>query len=185
MTDAVVVESYNPKWVDWFTEIQKSIWPSLQDVAIAIEHVGSTSVPGLAAKPIIDIDIIVPDKSFLDQTIGRLGRLGYEHRGNLGIQDRDAFRKRQQVYRHNLYVCPKDSISLQNHLCLRDSLRENSKLRNEYASIKLQLARRFPDSIDDYIEGKTDFILSILRAHGYGPDRLEAIRLANLAPEKK
>lgn len=185
MSKRVVVEPYNPNWADQFLELKNSIWPSVKDVAISIEHVGSTSVLGLAAKPIIDIDIVIPDMTSLDQAILKLGELGYEHRGNLGIKDREAFKPSKANYRHNLYVCPKDSIALQNHLCLRDSLRANSNLRDEYASIKCRLAREYPDSIDDYIEGKTEFILGILRTYGYGPDSLEEIRIANLAPAKK
>jgi GrpB-like predicted nucleotidyltransferase (UPF0157 family) len=185
MTKNVVVEPYNPKWAHWFAEIKESIWPAIEDFALSIEHVGSTSVPGLAAKPIIDIDIIIPNMSSLNQAIAKLGELGYVHRGNLGIQDREAFKKKEPIHRHNLYVCPQNSISLQNHLCLRNSLREDPSLRDEYAAIKYKLAEKFPDSIDDYIEGKTEFILNILRSHGYGPDNLEAIRIANLAPSKK
>jgi len=187
MNQKVTVENYNPEWPDIFVKIRNLIWPKVSDFALAIEHVGSTSVPGLAAKPIIDIDIIIPEMSFLDLTISRLAILGYAHRGNLGIQDREAFRSQNPspIHKHNLYVCPKNSISLRNHLCLRDTLKNNESLREEYGRLKQELALKYPDSIDDYIEGKTQFILGILRSHGFGPDYLESIRLANLAPAGK
>jgi GrpB-like predicted nucleotidyltransferase (UPF0157 family) len=185
MPKEVTVEAYNPNWPNQFLEIEKTIWPLVKDFAVSIEHVGSTSVPGLAAKPILDIDLVIPDMSYLNQTKLELGKLGYEHRGNLGIQDREAFRATQAIYRHNLYVCPASSVALRNHLCLRDTLRTNSALRDEYAMLKYRLSTTFSESIDDYVEGKTKFILEILSSRGFGPDNLEAIRVANLAPQKK
>lgn len=185
MSKQVIVEDYNPLWAQHFQEIKDVLWTAVNDFALSIEHVGSTSVPGLAAKPVIDVDIIIRDMSFLDRTVAALNALGYEHRGNLGIVEREAFRASNPARKHNLYVCPKDSISLRNHLCLRDALRINTELRDQYSELKKQLAAKFPDSIDDYVEGKTDFILNILKDHGYGPDSLKAIRMANLAPAKK
>lgn len=175
----VIVQPYDPVWTENFREFAAQIWPAVKDFALSVEHVGSTSVPGLAAKPVIDIDVIIPDMTFLGRAVQRLGSLGYEHRGNLGIQDREAFKKAKPNFAHNLYVCPKDSISLRNHLCLRETLRADPKLRDEYAKLKFLLAAKFPDSIDDYIEGKSEFILGILKRHGFGPDNIEAIRTAN------
>lgn len=184
MQKQVNVVSYNPEWAKQFTTLKNFIWPTISDFAISIEHVGSTSVVGLAAKPVIDIDIIIPDMSFMNQAIQQLKTIGYEHRGNLGIEDRHAFRANLPQAKHNLYVCPQDSIALKNHLCLRDTLRSNSILRDEYSALKQKLALQFPDSMDQYVEGKTDFILKILAENGLGSDRLEEIRIANLAPKK-
>jgi GrpB-like predicted nucleotidyltransferase (UPF0157 family) len=184
MSNQVVVEPYNPDWALQFSRIRGLIAPAVKGIAIAIEHVGSTSVVGLAAKPTIDIDIIIPDRSYLSRVIVKLEEIGYKYCGDLGIRDRDAFRATQPIYRHNLYVCPQESAALKNHLCLRDSLRADSQLRDEYSELKCRLAIRFPQSIDDYIEGKTEFILGVLRRSGYAPDSLEEIRIANLAPSK-
>ena len=181
----VVVRPYDPEWANQFLELKKIIWPEIMDFAVSIEHVGSTSVLGLAAKPVIDMDIIIPDMSFLDKIIERLGRIGYEHRGNLGIVDRESFKSKHPLIKHNLYVCPQESIALKNHIFLRDTLRENHELRDEYSSLKKELALKFPDSIDDYVEGKTDFILKVLQMNGLSSDRLEDIRKANLAPKKE
>lgn len=180
--DSILVQSYNPQWPEHFAELRNTLWTAVADFAVSIEHVGSTSVLGLWAKPIIDIDIIIPDASFLPKSIEALTTLGYDHRGNLGIVDRDAFRARQPKFIHNLYVCPRDSLSLKNHLCLRDTLRASEPLREEYSALKRELARQFPQSIDDYVEGKTSFILKILEQNGLAPDRLEQIRVMNLAP---
>jgi GrpB-like predicted nucleotidyltransferase (UPF0157 family)/ribosomal protein S18 acetylase RimI-like enzyme len=182
MTNEVVVEPYNPDWPNQFEEIKRTLWSAVGEFATSIEHVGSTSVPGLAAKPILDIDIVIHDMSLLDRAILALGELGYEHRGNLGIEGREAFRAQNPTHRHNLYVCLENCLALRNHLCLRDALRAIPSLRDEYAAIKFRLAREFPDSIDHYIEGKTEFILRVLHTHGHDPESLEQIRLANLAP---
>lgn len=187
MSQNIIIESYNPNWAIQFQEIKDLIWPLVKNSALAIEHVGSTSIVGLAAKPIIDIDIIIPDMSYLDQVVKSLSIIGYEHRGNLGIENREVFKTLQPLHKHNLYVCSKDSIALNNHLTLRDVLRTNSALRDEYAAIKYGLAEKFPDSIDAYVEGKTDFILKILEKseNGLSANELETIRSANLSPVKK
>ncbi len=185
MSKQVVVVPYDSHWASQFETLKQTLWSVVKDFAISIEHVGSTSIPGLAAKPILDIDIVIPDYSFLNETIAALRTLGYEHRGNLGIEDREAFKNLNATIKHNLYVCPKESVALKNHLCLRDTLRTNPQLREEYSSLKQMLAQKFPDSIDDYVEGKTDFILKILESNGLESDRLDSIRKMNLAPSKK
>jgi GrpB-like predicted nucleotidyltransferase (UPF0157 family) len=184
MQKIVSVVPYDPAWAQQFLDIKNTIWPLIADFAISIEHVGSTSIVGLAAKPVIDIDIIIPDMTFLENTIQQLATLGYDHRGDLGIEDRHAFRAKQAQVKHNLYVCPQNSIALKNHLSLRDALRANSALRDEYSVLKQELAVKYRDNIDQYVEGKTDFILKILAENGLSSERLAEIREANLAPQK-
>jgi GrpB-like predicted nucleotidyltransferase (UPF0157 family) len=181
----VIVRPYDPSWAIQFEELKNFLWPHVKDFAVSIEHVGSTAVPGLVAKPVIDIDIVIPDKSFLPLAVERLTALGYEHKGDLGIVDRDAFRAPQHPIKHHLYVCPQDSLSLKNHLFLRDTLRSFTELRDEYGTLKNHLASKHSDSIDDYIEGKTDFILKILKKNGLGSGHLEEIRLANRSPQNR
>lgn len=81
---------------------------------------------------------------------------------------------------HNLYVCPRDSVALRNHVTLRDHLRVHPRDVVAYSSLKKQLAARFPDDIRRYVEGKTDFILSILAQYGFTSDSLDSIRHANM-----
>jgi GrpB-like predicted nucleotidyltransferase (UPF0157 family) len=113
------------------------------DVAIRIEHVGSTSVPGLAAKPIIDMTVVVGGRD-VPLTIKRLATLGYRHRGNLGIEDREAFDGRPDLPRHNLYVCPEGTIGVVNQLAVRDYLRAQSDAARHYGNLKRRLAIEFP-----------------------------------------
>jgi GrpB-like predicted nucleotidyltransferase (UPF0157 family) len=91
------------------------IWPHIQDVATAIEHVRSTSVRGLAAKPIIDMTIVVPAAAAVRTVIDRPTTIGYRHRGDLGVTDREAFARPEGTPDHHLYACVAGSDALRNH----------------------------------------------------------------------
>ncbi len=177
----VQVLAYDPRWPIQFEALHQLLWPAVHDLATSIEHVGSTSVPGLAAKPVIDLDIIITSREVLPQITSRLGALGYIHRGNLGIENRESYSIPEPNRTHRLYVCPASSLALKNHLTLRDHLRANPKDRDIYAAIKQQLARQFPNDIDKYIAGKTEFILKILSSNGFESRQLNIIRRANSA----
>jgi len=176
----VLVADYDPSWPDMFEALRRPVWAAVRDVAVVVEHVGSTAVPGLAAKPIIDMDVVVASSDNMSEAIARLATLGYVHRGNLGIEDREAFGSPRGLPDHNLYVCPEGSTALANHLALRDFLRRDSVAVAEYGRIKKQLAASFPNDIDSYIAGKTDFILTVLRNAGLRESALQTIRDANL-----
>ncbi len=173
------VLDYDALWPAQFEALYKLLWPAVQGLATGIEHVGSTSVPGLAAKPVIDLDIVIPSRELLPQITGRLASLGYIHRGNLGIEDRESYSIPEPKRTHRLYVCPVSSLALRNHLTLRDHLRANPQDRDAYAQLKHQLAGQFPNDIDSYIAGKTDFIVSILASNGFARIQLNGIRRAN------
>jgi GrpB-like predicted nucleotidyltransferase (UPF0157 family) len=175
----VRVVDYDPSWPDQFASIKDRVWPAVSDFALRIEHVGSTSVAGLAAKPVIDLDIVIPSRAELPLAISRLAELGYEHLGELGIEDRDAFRARADEPAHNLYVCPAESVGLRNHLALRNHLRSHPADASAYAALKKRLALQFPQDVDSYGEAKTGFILVILAQYGFSSDRLDDICRAN------
>src|SRR5689334_5674826 len=136
----VKVVEYREEWVAQFEVLKAALAPSLFGLALAIEHVGSTSVPGLAAKPVIDIDIVVRDKKAMIPLISRLAGLGYVHQGDLGIAGREAFEGGYPGVSHHLYACLKGGLALRNHLALRDALRQDSALRDDYGRLKLRLA---------------------------------------------
>ena len=121
MADVVVLD-YDPRWPDHFEQLRAIVWPAVAGIATAIEHLGSTSVPGLSAKPVIDMDVVVP-ASRVEEAISRLADLGDRHRGNLGIEGREAFRAPAGSVPHHLYLCPADSPALANHIAVRDHLR--------------------------------------------------------------
>ncbi len=179
MPPKIIVQDYDPRWPEQFIALKQVLWPAVSDLALAIEHVGSTAVPGLAAKPVIDIDIVIASARDLALITPRLRKLGYEPLGNLGIEEREAYRAPAGPIAHHLYVCLTDCVALKNHLLLRDHLRNDANARVQYAELKRELAKSFSDSIDDYISGKTGFILNILNKQGLEPNQLHSIRAAN------
>jgi GrpB-like predicted nucleotidyltransferase (UPF0157 family) len=175
----VLVVDYDSSWPLTFATLQAPIWDALQAIAVSVEHVGSTSVVGLAAKPIIDIDVIMPSRAQMPAAIESLAALGYLHSGNLGIEDREAFKSPAGLPAHHLYACVQGSAALTNHLTIRDYLRRNPAAATAYGEIKKRLAEQFPTDIDSYIEGKTGFLLEVLRNAGFNEAVLQAIRDAN------
>jgi len=175
----ILVVDYDPAWPATFATFQSPISEALRGIALSVEHVGSTSVRGLAAKPIIDIDVIVPSRAKVPVAIEKLASLGYIHLGNLGVEDREAFENPPGMPAHHLYVCVNGAAALLNHLAIRDCLRRDPTAVTRYSQLKKQLAAQFPTDIGSYIEGKTDFLLEILRGAGFCDDELQTIRDVN------
>ena len=166
-TKNVVVEKWNPKWKDEFERIADSLGEDVIYNSIKIEHVGSTSVEGLSAKPIIDLDIVIENDKF--EIIKRLLKdKGYEHEGDLGIEGREAFTYsgKEELMTHHLYVCPKDSKELFKHITFRNFLKNNSALASEYSKVKEQAAVLYPDDINKYMEFKSEIIEKIYKRCG-------------------
>ena len=167
-SDRVVVCPYDPLWPAAFLRIYQTLAPALSGLVEAIEHVGSTSVPGLAAKPIIDIDVVIQTPSDFEPVSKALETLGYQHRGDLGVPGREAFSYtgKPDLMAHHLYVCPRDSNELTRHLAFRDYLRANPVAREQYAVVKQAAAQHHPHDIAAYIDEKSDFIQSVLERLG-------------------
>lgn len=167
---SIEVLPYNPAWKAQFEQLKELFMQQLGPLIDGVEHVGSTSVPGLAAKPIIDIDLVIADVEKLPAVTIALEEMGYRALGDLGIIDRYAFRPAgepaQSWPRHNLYCCIEGCVSLQNHRTLRRVLTDDPALREEYARIKRELATQ-TDDIDTYLEGKSAFIARLLSENGF------------------
>ena len=168
MAKRVVVVPYSEQWKTDFKIIESNLLTATNDVIIGIEHIGSTSVEGLSAKPIIDIDIVIKDYSVFDTVVEKLATLGYIHEGNLGIKDREAFDYKGNIDlpKHHLYVCPEFSLELHRHISFRDYLRNNPEAVLKYSKVKEDGAKLFPDSIDDYINYKSPCIEEIYKKCG-------------------
>lgn len=182
----VTVVPYDPVWPETFERIRSHLEAALEGVpVIAIEHVGSTSVPGLAAKPVLDVDVVV-DRADLAGAIRALEAAGYTHAGDLGVPDRHAMRAsttdEYAAVTRNLYVCVDGALSLRNHLAVRDTLRADAGLRDAYAAVKLALAEQELGGIDDYIDGKSEVLQRILAAAGLSSDELGSILTVNTKP---
>src|SRR5262245_17837584 len=102
--DPLVIQDYDPLWRDRFAVLAARTQTALGGLALRIEHVGSTAVPGLAAKPVVDLDVVVAAHADVNEAIRRLERLGYAHKGNAGIEGREAFQWPPGEERHHLYV---------------------------------------------------------------------------------
>jgi GrpB-like predicted nucleotidyltransferase (UPF0157 family) len=158
----VVVVDYDPQWPELFQALRRRIAGALGDVA-AIEHVGSTAVPGLAAKPIIDIDALLASADALPAAIEGLASLGYTHQGNKGVPEREAFLAPADGPPHHLYVCPPSSREFRRHVAFRDYLRAHPKEAKAYAELKRTLALRFRENRTEYNTGKGEFVEEIVR----------------------
>jgi GrpB-like predicted nucleotidyltransferase (UPF0157 family) len=179
MMQTVLVVDYDPLWPSAFECLRANVWQVLQDFAISVEHVGSTAVPGLAAKPIIDMTVVVATDTDVLRAIAQLATLGYRHQGNLGIEGREAFNNPPGLCPHHLYLCRQGSTGLRNHVSIRDYLRSDLERAKAYGELKKRLAQQYPHDIDAYIDGKTDFILGVLAKVGMSDNELQSIDVAN------
>jgi GrpB-like predicted nucleotidyltransferase (UPF0157 family) len=143
----MLIVKYNPEWITHFEKIKAKLWYVLNGTNIEIEHVGSTSVPKLDAKPIIDIDVICYQDADFQGIKKCLESLGYFHNGNQGVEGREVF-KRNGIGKddvldkitHHLYVCKHDCWELQRHILFRDYLRKNEIAKEFYQNLKYQIA---------------------------------------------
>jgi GrpB-like predicted nucleotidyltransferase (UPF0157 family) len=145
----MLLKKYDPLWIEDFEAIKSILSLELQGFDLAIEHVGSTSIPKLDSKPIIDIDIILYKFEDFEKVKVALQKLGYYHNGNQGVPDREVFKKTSLIkpnllnkITHHLYVCPYYSKALERHILMRDFLRKNEWARNKYQEMKYEVAER-------------------------------------------
>lgn len=178
----VSVEPYDATWPQQFSQIKVELEKILHDVPyLSIEHVGSTSVPGLCAKPILDIDIVVT-RAQLSPVAAALETMGgYESMGEMGLPDRWAFRKQSALPSRNLYVCIAGSQALRNHLAVRDICRRYPQVREAYGQKKLELSQREWGSVDEYCEAKNEILEWVLEKAGMAASDREQVRKLNTA----
>ena len=119
-TKVVEIAPYDPNWKTEFEKLHAQLMPLVGDLALHIEHVGSTSVEGLAAKPIIDVDVVIESMAVFPAVKDRLERAGYTHMGTMGVEGREVFHYGQHegFMRHHLYVCPQDGKGYLEHVAL-------------------------------------------------------------------
>lgn len=158
MGDEIVIVEYDAAWPAEFGRLSDRAQQALGEVAVGIEHVGSTAVPGLPAKDLVDMVAIIESDDHMPDAIARLEAIGYRARGNLGVEGREVFLWPEGEKRHHLYVSPTTSAELQAQLAFRDLLRTDSALAQEYVALKRELASRHRGDRVAYTEGKTAFI---------------------------
>ncbi len=157
----MLIQEYKKNWIEDFNEISKVLLEALINLQVSIEHIGSTSIPELAAKPIIDIDIIFDKNVEFDEIKTELEKIGYYHNGNQGIANREVFKRSKTANHkildfivHHLYVCPIDSKELQRHILFRDYLIANKDARIQYQNLKSEIAAEANQDKKRYAELK-------------------------------
>jgi GrpB-like predicted nucleotidyltransferase (UPF0157 family) len=160
----VEVVAYNPDWPQRFAEEEKSLVVLLKPWLVAsIEHVGSTAVPGLSAKPIIDIAVPVASLDASRDAIDVLRALNYQY-FPYKTQEMHWFCKPEPARRtHHLHMLPHGSAAWQERLAFRDALRGNSELAAQYAALKQRLSAQFHRDREAYTDAKAPFIAAVLR----------------------
>ena len=170
----MLIQDYNPNWPKAITQLATAHNKAVREHLSAIEHVGSTAVPGLAAKPIIDIDLDYPIDGDFDALKAVLETIGYYHNGDQGIPGREVFKRHNaaplhpiiDTIAHHLYACRADNTELRRHLAFRDHLREHPEARAAYEALKREIARLAGEKRKVYADLKEvrarDFVASIL-----------------------
>jgi len=176
--NVIEVVDYDPSWPQQFADIRDKLWPAVAGIAIAIEHVGGTSVPGLASKPVIDVDIVV-HAADIPRAVAGIAKLEYTSMGELGIPQREAFRAPNGSPRHNVYVTAQGCESLRNHLAVREYLRAHPDAAQRYGALKKRLANWVDGNMDCYVAGKSGFIAQILAENGFSSAEVDASRKQN------
>jgi GrpB-like predicted nucleotidyltransferase (UPF0157 family) len=161
----LIVEDPNPAWANWFEVIRSFLEPAVGSFVLHIEHVGSTAVSGLAAKPIIDIDMVVRSEDEFSTVIGALSIIGYEWVGNIGLEGREAFEapRSWNLPPHHLYLVVENTKPHLDHVLLRDVLVRDDSIRDEYGALKRKNAEVAINDGDLYTALKASFIANILR----------------------
>lgn len=190
VSDGIIIADYDPGWPAMFEEERARLQEAIGEWAADIQHVGSTAVPGLAAKPIIDIAVHL--HSLIDgfKCITPLVELGYDCLGEFGIPDRIYFRKTTDTplpgqraglegigRTHQIHMYPLNHDQFAKHILFRDYLRAHADAAREYEALKRELAVRHAGDIEAYADAKSDFVQTILRsaalARGPSPSQPE------------
>ncbi|MFY8004741.1 MAG: GrpB family protein [Chitinophagaceae bacterium] len=184
----VDLQPYNPDWKNTFEQLSAFLNEQIDNITIV--HVGSTAIEGMIAKPILDIDIIIPSLNEIERITFQLQQLGYLAKGDQGIEGRFAFKQITTAVPthssikywmpHHLYVCLENSLALQNHIIFKEALTSNEHLKTAYIQLKSNLIHHQGINRRKYTVAKTNFILSVLKNAGMNEGDLEKIRTANI-----
>ncbi len=157
----VEVIPYDPRWPAMFEEEAALLHRILGEVAVQVHHIGSTSVPGLAAKPIIDILLEVTSLDALDVVNDAMRAIGYEPRGERGIPRRRYFPKGGLDRTHQVHAFAAGDEHVIRHLAFRDYLRAHPETAREYGELKIAVARECDNDIERYCEGKDAYVKAV------------------------
>lgn len=158
----VEVVPYNPAWHSQFEQVAEQLQQAMGVVVLVVHHIGSTAIPGIYAKPVIDLLVEVSDIRSVDDRAAALETLGYEAMGEFGIAGRRYFRRQiSEIRTHNVHIFAADSPQIARHLAFRDYLIAHPDEAQQYSDLKRSLARQYPHDIQGYMDGKDAFIRAI------------------------
>ncbi len=160
----VEVVPHDPTWRSKFADESKLITPALGENLVRIHHIGSTSIPGIYAKPIIDILVEAKDITQVDEQNAAMTALNYEAMGEFGIPGRRFFRKDTESSRtHHVHIFAAGSSEVERHLAFRDYMIAHAEAAQKYSDLKRELAKLYPEDIYGYMDGKDSFIKEMER----------------------
>jgi len=163
----IVVVPYDESWPQAYAGEARRIEAALAPLAVTLHHIGSTSVPGLAAKPVIDLLLVVGSHRDLDERTSALEELGYEAKGEFGIPGRRYFsRGPDEARTHHVHAYEAGHPEIARHLVFRDFLRDDPAEGRRYGQLKARLAAAHRDDVEAYTEGKASYILDAIRRAG-------------------
>lgn len=169
MSETIEIVEYNLAWSGMFEEEKTRLLAVAGEHIEDIQHTGSTSVPGLAAKPVIDILIGMRDLSLVEKCVAPIESLGYGYFGENGLPGRHFFRKPADTWHrtHHIHMVLKGAKEWENQTRFRDYLRAHPETRQQYQSLKRELAARFGSDRGGYTDAKEDFVIATLKQAGY------------------
>ena len=164
LPNTLIVLPYDPNWKIEFERIRDYLMEQIGDLVLEIKHVGSTSVPGLCAKPIIDIVAVMESYDVFPTIVARLEKVGYKHEGDGGIKEREVFKRLipDDFMDYHFYVYPKDSEENRRQTIFRNALLNDKNIADEYGKLKMRLIEEVNGDRVLYTNSKTDFILGVI-----------------------
>ena len=156
----VEVVPYNPQWKQEFNSESQKIQKILADNVVIIHHIGSTAIPNIYAKPVIDFLIEVKNINLISQQTLAMEKLGYEAMGEFGLVGRRYFRKENPsgIRTHHVHIYQTNSPEIKRHLAFRDYMLAHTQDAEQYSQLKQELARKYPNDIESYMDSKDEFV---------------------------
>ncbi|AUD12842.1 MULTISPECIES: GrpB family protein [unclassified Planococcus (in: firmicutes)] len=157
----VIVTAYDERWPNAFEHAAAEILGMLESDCLDVQHIGSTAVPGLAAKPVIDLLVIVSDIEAIDRFEEDFRKLGYQAKGENGLPGRRYFERGGNERTHHVHCYEQGNPEVSRHLAFRDFLKANPQIAAAYGELKMKLAKQYPLDIEQYIKGKQAMVQEI------------------------
>ena len=164
LPNTLVVVPYDPNWKNEYERIRDYLMEQIGDLVLEIKHVGSTSIPGLCAKPIIDIVAVMDSYDVFPAIVARLEKVGFKHNGDQGIKEREVFKRLipDEFMDYHFYVCPKNSEESRRQTIFKNALLNNKDIADKYGKLKMRLVDEANGDRVLYTDSKTDFILGVI-----------------------